>query len=78
VPAYFVVNANVKDMELLQEYVAETTALLPADGVEVLVIDDNVDVLEGSPAGSRLVVLEWNSKEAFRAFYDSPASQRLF
>lgn len=75
--AYFVVNCTVKDMELLNTYVAGAGASLGVVPIKVLAMDNESDTVEGTPAGSRTVILEFQSKDDFRSWYDSPEYQAV-
>ena len=74
---YFIVNAAIKDMDLLLEYQAGTRPVLAGFPAEVLVVDNEVETVEGEPVGSRVVVVKFESKEAFREFYESPGYQAV-
>jgi uncharacterized protein (DUF1330 family) len=76
VTAYFIVNAKVNDAEKLQKYVEGALPIVRSHPCEVLVLDNDIEVLEGTP-GHRMVVVKFDSKEAFRKFYDSPEYQAI-
>jgi len=74
---YFVVNGTVKDEALLAEYgraVGATAGLVP---MKVLTADGGCEVVEGTPAGPRTVILEFASRDDFRKWYDSPEYQKI-
>ena len=74
---YFVVNATVKDEALLAEYgqaAGATGGLVP---IKVLTADGGCEVIEGTPAGTRTVILEFASRDDFRTWYDSPEYQGI-
>lgn len=75
--AYFVVNCAIKDMALLQDYVAGAGAAGSPVPLKVLAMDNESETIEGSPAGSRTVLLEFASKDDFRAWYNAPAYQAV-
>ena len=53
---------------------------LLADGVVDLLAeytDNGAEVLEGQPAGTRVIVVKFESEESFGAFYDSPDYQHV-
>lgn len=75
--AYFVVNCTVKDMDKLNQYVAGAGASLGVVPVKLLAMDNSSETVEGNPAGSRTVVLEFESKEDFKTWYNSPEYQAV-
>ena len=74
---YFVVNCSIRDRALLDEYLAGAGASESPVPVKVLAMDDQSDTIEGTPAGSRTVLLEFASKDDFRAWYESPGYQAV-
>jgi uncharacterized protein (DUF1330 family) len=74
--AYIVVNATITDHALLDEYVAAAGATLGGHEVKVHVADNEATVLEGE-AGERVVVLEFPSRDAALAWYQSPEYQAV-
>ena len=75
--AYLVVNCSITDRALLDEYVAAAGGTLGVVPIKVLAMDNESETVEGEPAGSRTVILEFEDKEGFRAWYDSPAYQAI-
>ncbi|MFN0026679.1 MAG: DUF1330 domain-containing protein [Acidimicrobiales bacterium] len=75
--AYFVVNCTIKDQALLEEYIAGAGASLGVVPLELCAMDNESEVIEGTPAGSRTVLLKFASKEDFRKWYDSPEYQAV-
>ena len=76
-PVYFVVNAAIKDMALLNDYVQAAGASAGVVPIKVLAMDNECEVVEGTPAGSRTVILEFESKDDFRTWYGSPEYQAV-
>jgi uncharacterized protein (DUF1330 family) len=76
-PAYVVVNVEVRDPEGYREYTAQTPASIAAHGGRFIVRGGDVEVLEGDWRPSRLVILEFPSVEAAREWYFSPDYQKL-
>ncbi len=69
--AYIVVNYQIDNPELYQEYVREATALDMGEGGEILVFETESEVLEGDTAGHQTVVIKFDSKEkALEAWED--------
>lgn len=75
--AYFVVNCSIKDQALLDEYIQGATSAPPTVPVELLAMDNNSEVVEGTPAGSRTVLLKFASKDDLRTWYNSPGYQAV-
>ena len=75
-PAYIVVNATVTDQALLDEYVAAAGSTLGGHPVKALVATNSATVLEGD-AGERVVVLEFPTRDAALAWYQSPEYQAV-
>ena len=69
---YIVVNARIVDQELLDEYRNSIGSAIDDYGGRVIIATNNAEALEGDPIGTRVVVVEFPSVEAARAFYDSP------
>lgn len=71
-PVYFMVHSTITDQEKLDAYMAQVFGTLPSEGFRALTIDDAPQTIEGEAPGKRLVILEVDSEERFRAWYDSP------
>jgi uncharacterized protein (DUF1330 family) len=69
---YAVVNVRVTDPARYEEYRAEVPATIERYGGRYLARGGAVEVLEGDWDPQRLVVLEFESMERFRDWYDSP------
>jgi uncharacterized protein (DUF1330 family) len=76
-PTYLIVNAAITDPGLLDNYRAAVGATLAGHDVVVRVSTNEAETVEGEPKGPRVVVLEFPDREAFRAWYDSPAYQDI-
>jgi uncharacterized protein (DUF1330 family) len=74
---YFIVNSTITDPALLDEYVAAAGATLAGLDMTLRVATTEAETIEGQPAGSRVVVLEFPDRDAFHAWYDSPAYQAI-
>ncbi len=46
-------------------------------GGKILAFDEQSEVVEGEPPGTRTVLIEFESRDAFRAWYDSAAYQEV-
>ncbi|MDX2541581.1 DUF1330 domain-containing protein [Streptomyces sp. WI04-05B] len=68
---YIIVTETIKDPVGLEAYARLAGATLAASGASILAVDDGPQQLEGEWHGDRTVVLEFESVEAARAWYDS-------
>jgi len=75
--AYFIAQYVVNDLDLYREYQKDAGPSIQAAGGELVVFDIGAEVVEGSPPGPQTVVLKFESTEAARAWYDSPAYQAI-
>jgi uncharacterized protein (DUF1330 family) len=73
---YAIVAINVTDVDGYQEYVGGAIGSLQAAGVKVLVASDAPVAIEGQTPFGRFVVLEFEDRAAFDAWYESPAYQK--
>ena len=69
---YAVVNIRVTDPDRYAEYREKAPATIARYGGKYLARGGAVEVLEGDWDPQRLVVLEFESMERFREWYDSP------
>ena len=73
---YVIANYEVTNGEGYQNYLATVVPTIAAHGGKILVAGSDHDGVEGSP-GPVTVVLEFPSKAAARAWYDSPEYQEI-
>lgn len=74
---YFVVNADIKDLDLLNEYSRAAGPTLAGHTVTPVVVTNEAEAVEGTPAGARVVILGFPDRAALMAWYDSPAYQAV-
>jgi uncharacterized protein (DUF1330 family) len=74
---YVVAQGRIEDRKKLDEYVGKAFPTIQAGGGRVVGYDETPEVVEGEVAHPRTVILEFPSKEAFRAWYDSPDYQAI-
>jgi uncharacterized protein (DUF1330 family) len=74
---YLVVNSTIDDPELLDEYMQAAGASLGVVPLTLLALDAASTTIEGEPAGPRTVILEFESEDDFRTWYDSPEYQAI-
>jgi uncharacterized protein (DUF1330 family) len=71
---YVILTEDIKDPAGMAEY--GKLAMQAMDGATVVAVDGKPQVIEGSWHGSQTVVLEFESVEAARAWYESEAYQK--
>jgi uncharacterized protein (DUF1330 family) len=76
-PAYMIVNLDVKDPVTYEEYKAKVPALIKKHGGEYLVRGGNFVVLEGDWQPTRLVLFQFPNTAAAQALFDDPEYQPL-
>ncbi|MDB5080025.1 MAG: hypothetical protein JWP00_1949 [Chloroflexi bacterium] len=70
--AYVIANIDVKDPEGYAGYSKLARPAIEKYGGKAIVRNGEVDVKEGSWVPKRLVILQFESMEQARKFYDSP------
>lgn len=70
--AYLIAEIEVTDPERFESYRGQVPAVIQKYGGRYLVRGGDVEALEGSPPDRRIVVLEFDSKDAALRFYRSP------
>ncbi|MCX4091685.1 DUF1330 domain-containing protein [Nocardia sp. alder85J] len=74
--AYVIVTEAISDPAGMEAYSRAAAPSLAAGGAKVLAVDSRPQVLEGGWHGDKTVVLEFESPEAARAWYDSEGYSR--
>ena len=75
--AYVIFTEDIKDPDRMRAYERASTAPLVQSGARVLAADQGLQVLEGEWHGQRTVLLEFESPDAARAWYESDAYQQV-
>ncbi len=75
--AYIVAQLKVGDPAAFQRYREAVTPLVDRFGGRFRVRGGELDVLEGDWAWPRLVIIEFQSKDAARLFYELPEYQQM-
>jgi uncharacterized protein (DUF1330 family) len=75
--AYLIATVRVDDTETYKKYTAQTPAIIAKHGGRFLVRGGPVETIEGKPFGDRLVVLEFPSADAVKAFTASPEYEEV-
>jgi uncharacterized protein (DUF1330 family) len=76
-PAYFIAQYVVNDGKLYREYQAGAGPTIQAAGGELVSFDVAAETIEGTPPGPHTVILKFESKEAAKAWYESPGYQAV-
>jgi uncharacterized protein (DUF1330 family) len=75
--AYFIAQYVVKDPGLYGEYQKGAGPTIQASGGKLVSFDAAAETIEGTPPGPQTVVLEFESTEAAKAWYESPEYQAV-
>ena len=76
-PAYMIVDEDVFDTEGLADYAKAAGRTIAQYGGKAIIRTTESEVLEGIWKPKRLVVLEFESREAAKRWYDSPEYQAI-
>ena len=76
-PVYVVAQGRIENRGMLDEYVGKVLPTIQSSGGRVLGFDEAPEVVEGTVEHPRTVILEFPSRDAFRAWYDSDAYQAI-
>ncbi len=76
--AYLVLDFAIHDAAGFMPYVAKIPAFIDRHGGRYLVRGVEPETLEGAWTPQRMVILEFPSREAAKAFLDDPDAQTLF
>ena len=69
--AYVIASINVTDPEKYKNYMAVSPRAIAAAGGKFIVRGGNLEILEGDWSRPRIVIIEYPTREAAKAFYDS-------
>lgn len=75
--AYVIVDNEISDQALFDEYVRDIPAVTQAHGGKYLVRGGAAEVMEGDRTPHRVVVIEFENLEAARGFVSDPEYARL-
>ncbi len=73
----FMVTVDVKDEDGMNGYAAKAGPTVGQSGGKLIVVEDNVEVLEGKWHGTQTIIVEFDSVDAARAWYNSDAYQAV-
>ena len=69
--AFMIIQADITDPEQFKEYAMRTPAVVAAHGGRYRVMRGDMEQLEGPDDARKVVVSEWPSMDAARAFWNS-------
>ncbi len=76
-PAYVIVDSKVINPEGLKPYAEKVRDTIAAHGGRPIVNGANITVMEGDWSPSRMVILQFDSVEAAKGWYNSPEYQAI-
>jgi len=74
---YLVAQVDIKDKERFLDYQNAVLPFLEEKQVDVLAVDDSPATIEGEESGKRMVIIRFDSREAFDAFWHSAEYQEM-
>ena len=76
-PVHFIAHFSINDADKYRVYEKGFFPILKAHNGTFLTYDDNVTVLEGSPAAGRRVIIQFESEAACMTWWNSPEYREL-
>ncbi len=70
--AYLIANVDIKDAERIKDYLKATPSIIKQFGGKFLVRGGDFEICEGSWNPKRLVLVEFESMQKAKQFYNSP------
>ena len=74
---YMIFHNQINDQEMMDDYISRVVPTLVQYNAEVLVLNTQVEPLEGKPPYPRTVVLKFESVDAAKTWYHSPEYQAI-
>ncbi|MHC4154279.1 MAG: DUF1330 domain-containing protein [Planctomycetota bacterium] len=71
-PAYLIANVDIKDADRFKDYMKATPSVVKQFGGKFLVRGGAFEICEGNWDPKRLVLVEFESMQKARQFYNSP------
>ena len=76
--AYLIFTHKVNDADTLNNnYLPKAVETLGPYSPEILVVDENIEVIEGDSGHTRTVVLKFKDREQAKTWYNSPEYQAV-
>lgn len=76
--AYVIVHNQVTDPALYAQYLEQVPPSMRKHGAELLIVDNDAECIEGTKPYPRLVMLRFPSRDAAKAWYDSPEYREVY
>jgi len=76
-PVYVIAQGRIENREMLDQYVSKVIPTIRAGGGRILAFAEEPEIVEGEVAYPRTVILEFESKQAFHAWYESADYQEI-
>ncbi len=76
-PAYLIANVDIKDPEKFKDYMKATPSIIEQFGGKFLVRGGDFEICEGNWNPKRFVVVEFESMQKARQFYNSPEYEAI-
>ena len=76
-PAYLIANVDIKDVKKFKEYLRATPSIIKKHGGKFLVRGGDFEVYEGNWNPKRFVIVEFESMQKAKQFYDSPEYEEV-
>ena len=74
---YFIVTEEIKDEDGMNAYAGKAVPTILQGGGKRIVVERNAEVLEGEWHGTQTIIVEFDSVDAARAWYNSEAYQAI-
>ncbi len=76
--AYLIFTHKVTDADMLNnDYLPKAVETLGPYAPEILVVDENIEVIEGNSGNTRSVVLKFKDRDEAKRWYNSPEYQAI-
>ena len=76
-PAYLIANVDIKDNDKFKDYMKATPPVIKQFGGKFLVRGGDFEICEGGWNPKRLVLVEFESMQKAKQFYNSPEYQEI-
>ncbi|MEM7140766.1 MAG: DUF1330 domain-containing protein [Actinomycetota bacterium] len=76
-PVHFIAHFSIDDRDRYHQYEKGFFPILKAHGGTFVTYDDAVLEVEGTRAEGRTVIIQFESEDAFRSWWDSPEYREL-
>ncbi len=74
---YFIFTEDVKDEAALGAYAGKAIPTIMQSGGKPIVVERNAEVIEGTWHGQQTIIIEFESVDAAKAWYNSPEYQAI-